>query len=73
MPSSTTGGAKSASAAANEPSTAPVDTVSMPRTESSRSGRATKGTAAINAAATMTMVASSVADGCRSASRPPYQ
>ena len=30
MPSSTTGGANSASAAANEPSTAPVETVSMP-------------------------------------------
>ena len=73
MPSSTTGGANSASAAANEPSTAPVDSVSMPRTESSSSGRATNGTAAMSAAATMTIVASSVADGRRSASLPPNQ
>jgi hypothetical protein len=73
MPSSTTGGANSASAAANEPSTAPVETVSIARTESSRNGRATKGTAAMSAAAAMTIFARSVVDGRRSASLPPNQ
>ena len=73
MPRRTTGGANSASAAANEPRTAPVETVSMPCTERSRRGRATNGTAAMSAAATMTMVASSGAEGRRSASRPPSQ
>ena len=46
MPSSTTGGANSTSDAANEPTTAPVESASMPRTERSRNGRATKGMAA---------------------------
>ena len=56
MPSSTTGGANSASDAANEPTTAPVDSVSMPLMERSRNGRATKGIAATQTAAARTIV-----------------
>ena len=57
----------------NEPTTAPTEIVSMPRTERSRNGRATKGIAAISAAAIRTIVASQTGDGWRSASRPPSQ
>ena len=59
IPSSTTGGANSASDAAKEPTTAPVEIVSMPLMEMSRNGRATKGIAATHAAAQSTIVASS--------------
>ena len=68
IPSSTTGGANSASDAANEPTTAPVEMVSMPLIERSRNGRATKGIAATHAAAASTMTASSCGEGRRSAS-----
>ena len=73
MPSRTTGGAKSASDAAKEPTTAPVEIVSMPLIERSRNGRATKGIAATHAAAASTMVARSCGEGRRSARRPPSQ
>ena len=73
IPSSTTGGANSARDAANEPTTAPVDSVSMPLMERSRNGRATKGIAATHAAAASTIVARSCGDGRRSARRPPSQ
>ena len=73
IPSRITGGANSASDAANEPTTAPTEIVSMPRTERSRKGRATKGIAAISAAAARTMAASQLGDGWRSARRPPSQ
>ncbi len=63
MPSRITGGAKSASEAANEPTTAPTEIVSMPRTDRSRNGRATNGTAAINAAAIRTIAASQLVEG----------
>ena len=73
MPSSTTGGANRASDAANEPTTAPVESVSMPLIERSRNGCATKGIMATQAAAARTMTASSCGDGCLSAMRPPSQ
>ena len=73
IPSRTTGGAKRASDAANEPTTAPVESVSIPLMERSRNGRATKGIAATQAAAASTMVARSEGDGWRSARRPPSQ
>jgi hypothetical protein len=73
IPSSTTGGANSASEAANDPTTAPVDRVSIPCTERSRNGRATKGMAATQAAADSTITASSCGEGCLSAIRPPSQ
>ncbi len=73
MPSSTTGGANSASDAANEPTTAPVESVSMPLMERSRKGCATKGITATQAAAASTRAASSCGDGCLSAMRPPSQ
>ena len=73
MPSSTTGGANSMSDAAKEPTTEPVESVWMPRTERSRKGRARKGTRATQTAAPRTRVASSRGDGRRSARRPPSQ
>ena len=73
MPSSTTGGANSASEAAKDPTTDPVDSVSMPLMERSRNGRATKGIAATQAAAASTTTASSCGEGCLSATRPPSQ
>ena len=73
IPSSTTGGANSASDATNEPTTAPVDSVSIPLIERSRNGRATKGIAATQTAAASTIVARSCGDGRRSARRPPSQ
>ena len=73
MPSRTTGGAKSASEATKEPTTAPADRLSRPPIERSRNGRATNGTAAIRAAAASTMKPSRRALGRASARRPPSQ
>ena len=73
IPSSTTGGANRARDAAKDPTTAPVESVSMPLMERSRNGRATKGMRATHAAAASTMPASREGDGRRSARRPPTQ
>ena len=73
IPSSTTGGANSARDAAKDPTTAPVESVSMPWMERSRNGRATNGIRATHAAAASTIAARRVGEGWRSATRPPSQ
>ena len=73
IPSRITGGAKSTSAPRKEPITAPAESRSSPRTETSRNGWARKGTAAIASAAAVTTAPSTVRLGLRSASRPPSQ
>jgi hypothetical protein len=73
QPSSVTGTAKSASAAKNEPTTAPAETASRPRTARSRIGRETKGRTATNAAAARMIQPSTLGSGWRSAHFPPSQ
>ena len=73
MPSSVIGIAKSASAAKNDPTTAPTDTASSPSTARSRIGRATNGVAATASAATRMIQPRSRASGRRSATLPPSQ
>jgi hypothetical protein len=72
-PRSVTGTAKRASAAKNEPTTAPTETASRPRRARSRIGRATNGVTAITSAAATTMAPSRRGSGLRSATLPPSQ
>jgi hypothetical protein len=71
IPSNSTDGTKRTTQAKNDPSTAPVETESMPWMVTLRKGRATNGMIAVRMAPARTMKPSSRGLGQRSASRPP--
>jgi hypothetical protein len=72
-PRRVTGRAKSASAAKKDPTTAPIETASRPRSARSRIGRDTNGVTAIASAAPTMIRPRRRGCGRRSASFPPSQ